>query len=257
MSAENSPRVRRTQPGTARTFGGRHAGGGGEGLSDLALRERRVGGRVQNPVPQLGLLRGRDHCRGQIGNVGEGMRLVRASHHLQRAAGEDGGHHALAGVCHPDAGAEEIARHHGRRCPWRSPSAPAAAPRGSRVCRPPPPRAVFGHHPLRIAVGVKAFGKNDDGARLACRRQDRLFGGRKLLFPGRGAVGRAVDAVEDRRRALESVSQQAGVGDIHLQLLDVRMVGPAAGAGENPDPLAPLRQLLCHRPAHGPAPVTT
>jgi hypothetical protein len=178
------------------------------------------------------------------------MRLVRASRHLQRAAGEDGGHHALAGVCHPDPGAEEIARHHGRGV------------RGARLPRPQQrradpafaalrlPRAVFGHHPLRIAVGVKAFGKNDDGARLACRRQDRLFGGRKLLFPGRGAVGRAVDAVEDRRRALESVTQQTGVGDIRLQLLDVWMVGPAAGAGENPDPLAPPRQLLCHRPAH-------
>ena len=179
--------ARKAQPGTACTFGERHPARRRR-PRDLALRQRRDGGSVQHTVPQLGFLRGPDHGRGQVGNVGKRMRLVRASHHLQRAPGEDGGHHALAGVGHPDAGAEEIARHHGygaccARFPRPQQRGADAALAALRL-----PRAVFRHHLFRSAVGVKAFRKDDDGARLACRRQDRLFGGRKFAFPGRGAV---------------------------------------------------------------------
>ena len=58
------------------------------------------------------------------------------------------------------------------------------------------------------AVGVQAFRKYDDGARLACRRQHRLLGPRELPLPRVRSVGGAVDAVEHSGRSGERLDQQ-------------------------------------------------
>lgn len=63
-----------------------------------------------------------------------------------------------------------------------------------------------------------------------------------------------MDAVKGGRGAREGVPQLGGILDVRFHALHQRMLGAAAGTGEDPDVFPLLREMLCDRPTHGAGP---
>ena len=205
-----------------------HSAGFRERCGQLPLRYCRPGGGVPNLVPERRRLRGVDHRRRQVRDVGKRVGLVRAADDPKFLPGQDRRNHALAAVGVPDARAEKVAGNHADGVGGRGGPGPeqlGADPALAALCGP---RPRLGHRAVRLAVGVKAFREDDDGARLGRRGQHRLFGPGEFRPPGVRRVRGAVDAVEDGGGASESVPHLAGVLDIGGQPLHQRMLGAAA-----------------------------
>ena len=90
---------------------------------------------------------------------------------------------------------------------------------------------------------VEALGKGHDGAGTTRGLQDDLLGGGELGAPGRGPVGRAVNAVVHGDGTLDLLGEQVGARDVDLAAIDGGVLGTAAGAGQEPDRVPLIRQL--------------
>jgi hypothetical protein len=60
-----------------------------------------------------------------------------------------------------------------------------------------------------------------------------------------------VDAVKDGYGAREGVAYLGGILDVHFHTFHQRMLGAAAGTGEDPDVFPLARELFSDRPTHG------
>ena len=182
-----------------------------------------------------------DHRCGEIGDVGEGVRLVCGTDDTNLFTCHDLRNHALAGVGGADAGAEEVRGDDadGRCCrslastQQRGPHATLAAGGVAWI--------GFGHQGVGV-VGVEAFGEDHDGADGCGRVEHDLLGRREFPLPIGCVVG-GVDAVVDGRGAFADRAQGLGIRDVDASTVDQRVLRPAAGPGQEADIDALLGEL--------------
>src|SRR4029453_912781 len=113
------------------------------------------------------------------------------------------------------------------------------------------PWTRLGHHAVRLAVGVQALWKYDDGA-LGCRCiHHHLFGLWELGRPYSGPVCGPVNAMEDRDGAVECLAQLLGIGGIDAHPFNEGMVRAAARPSQNANVFPPLSELFGDGPTNG------